>query len=50
MTQVGKPEDKLELAFRLYDIDRNGFIEEHEMVEIIKVSVTIFNSTRIRFY
>lgn len=36
ITQAGKPEDKLELAFRLYDIDRNGQIEEDEMVEIIK--------------
>jgi neurocalcin delta len=36
ITQTGKPEDKLELAFRLYDINRNGIIEEHEMVEIIK--------------
>lgn len=37
VTQAGKPEDKLELAFRLYDIDRNGSIEEDEMAEIIKV-------------
>ena len=38
MTQAGKPEEKLALAFRLYDIDRNGSIEEDEMTEIIKVS------------
>ncbi len=37
MTQAGKPEEKLELAFRLYDIDRNGTIEESEMEEIIRV-------------
>ena len=37
ITQAGKPEDKLELAFRLYDIDRNGSIEQDEMAEIIKV-------------
>jgi len=37
VTQTGTPEEKLELAFRLYDIDRNGVIEEHEMVEIIRV-------------
>lgn len=36
ITKSGKPEDKLELAFRLYDIDRNGLIEEHEMVEIMR--------------
>ena len=39
ITQAGQPEDKLELAFRLYDIDRNGTIEESEMAEVIKVSV-----------
>ena len=38
MTQAGKPEEKLELAFRLYDIDRNSSIEENEMTEIIQVS------------
>ena len=37
ITQTGTPEEKLDLAFRLYDIDRNGVIEEHEMVEIIRV-------------
>jgi len=37
ITQSGTPEEKLDLAFRLYDIDRNGVIEEHEMVEIIRV-------------
>ena len=37
VTQAGKPEEKLELAFRLYDIDRNGTIEESEMQEIIRV-------------
>lgn len=37
VTQAGKPEEKLELAFRLYDIDRNGCIEQSEMTEIIKV-------------
>jgi len=36
ITQAGKPEEKLELAFRLYDIDRNGSIEQDEMAEIIK--------------
>ncbi|KAK2141015.1 hypothetical protein LSH36_1183g00008 [Paralvinella palmiformis] len=36
VTQDGNPEDKLELAFRLYDIDRNGSIEEDEMAEIIR--------------
>ena len=44
ITQAGKPEEKLELAFRLYDIDRNGQIEEKEMSEIIKVCRSL-NST-----
>lgn len=43
VTQSGKPEDKLELAFRLYDIDRNGTIEEHEMTEIIKAIYLMTN-------
>jgi len=37
VTQSGKPSDKLELAFRLYDIDRNGSIDQHEMADIIQV-------------
>ena len=37
MTQAGDPEEKLDLAFRLYDIDRNGTIDMDEMTEIIKV-------------
>ena len=43
ITQSGRPEDKLELAFRLYDIDRNGSIEEGEMTEIIRVRNIIVN-------
>ena len=41
ITQSGRPEEKLELAFRLYDIDRNGSIDETEMTEIIKVGETL---------
>jgi Ca2+-binding EF-hand superfamily protein len=37
ITQAGKPAEKLELAFRLYDIDRNGTIDQQEMTDIIKV-------------
>jgi len=39
ITQSGKPSDKLELAFRLYDIDRNGSIDQQEMADIIHVSL-----------
>ena len=52
VTQAGQPEDKLDLAFRLYDIDRNGVIEEHEMVEIIRVRtcISLFVSMSVCLY
>lgn len=42
ITQSGGPEEKLGLAFQLYDIDGNGHIEESEMNEIIKVLLEFF--------
>jgi len=39
VTQSGNPSEKLELAFRLYDIDRNGAIDQQEMADIIQVSI-----------
>ena len=39
ITQSGMPKDRLRLAFKLYDIDRSGSVEIHEMVEVIKVHV-----------
>jgi len=36
ITSGGKPEEKLEWAFQMYDINGNGTIERNEMVEIIK--------------
>lgn len=35
----GTPEQKLEWAFRMYDIDGSGTIEEEEMVKIMQVSM-----------
>eukprot|EP01136_Pigoraptor_vietnamica_P035783 Opistho-1_new@101485 len=31
----GTPQEKLELSFRMYDIDRNGYIDREELFEIM---------------
>ncbi|KAH8858825.1 Neuronal calcium sensor 2 [Schistosoma japonicum] len=36
ITSGGNPEEKLEWAYQMYDIDGNGTIERTEMVEIIR--------------
>ncbi|TPP62973.1 putative neuronal calcium sensor [Fasciola gigantica] len=41
ITSGGDPEEKLEWAYQMYDIDGNGTIERTEMVEIIRVSYLI---------
>ena len=39
ITSAGKPEEKLQWAFQMYDINSDGTIERSEMVEIITVCV-----------
>ncbi|VDN98554.1 unnamed protein product [Rodentolepis nana] len=36
ITSGGRPKEKLEWAYQMYDIDGNGTIERSEMVEIIR--------------
>ncbi len=37
ITSGGRPKEKLEWAYQMYDIDGNGTIERSEMIEIIRV-------------
>jgi Ca2+-binding EF-hand superfamily protein len=37
LTTSKDPEQKIELFFKMYDIDRNGLIDENEMHDFVEV-------------
>ena len=43
ITSSGRPEQKLEWAFNMYDVNGDGTIEPHEMSEIIGVGFELLN-------
>ena len=44
ITSSGRPEQKLEWAFQMYDVNGDGTIEPSEMAEIIGVSIGLLRS------
>jgi Ca2+-binding EF-hand superfamily protein len=42
ITSSGNPEQKLDWAFHMYDVNGDGSIEPSEMAEIIRVSSVVF--------
>jgi len=50
ITSAGKPEQKLEWAFQMYDVNGDGTIEPKEMTEIIAVCIIIITSPHVHSY
>ena len=42
-TAMGDLDKKIELAFKIYDINRNGFIEKNEMIIVIEALFDLLN-------
>jgi len=44
LTKPGDPEKKLNNAFYVYDLDKNGLIDKHEMIKLVHSIVELMDS------